>query len=101
MSIAGIQRPGKAGAGGGAATGPPNLAAALGGWLVLVIVAVFIGGAVGQVTMTQAEYGTGESGQAAWLLANAGIKDPATELVMVHGAAGMGASSTLQVAVSG
>jgi putative drug exporter of the RND superfamily len=96
MSIAGIQRPGRTGAGGGA-PGPPNLAAklggwsarhrlvAIGGWLVLVIVAVFIGSAVGQVTMTQAEYGTGESGQAAWLLANAGIKEPAGELVMVSG----------------
>ena len=93
--------------------GLPNLAATLGGWsarhrvvaivgwLVLVVVLTMIGSAAGQVNMTKAEYGTGESGQATWLLANAGIKDPATELVMVHGAAGMGASSTLQVAVSG
>ncbi len=75
--------------------GLPNLAARLGGWsarhrlaavgawLALVIATVLIGSAVGQVTMTQAEYGVGESGQATWTLVNAGIKDPAAELVMV------------------
>jgi membrane protein DedA with SNARE-associated domain len=39
----------------------------------------------GQVTMTQAEYGVGESGQATRMLVDAGIKDPAPELVMVSG----------------
>jgi len=34
-----------------------------------------------------------------WLTADAGIKDPATELVMVHGTAAMGASGGLQAAV--
>jgi len=75
--------------------GLPNLAATLGGWsarhrltavgawLALVIATVLIGGAVGQATMTQAEYGVGESGQATWTLVNAGIKDPAAELVMI------------------
>src|SRR5215469_17796962 len=75
--------------------GLPNLAATLGGWsarhrwiavgawLALVIVTVLLGSAAGQVTMTQAEYGVGESGQATWTLVNAGIKDPASELVMV------------------
>src|SRR5512146_3106877 len=75
----------------------PNIAATLGGWsarhrltavgawLALVIVTVLVGSAVGQVTMTQAEYGVGESGQATWTLVNAGIKDPAAELVMVSG----------------
>src|SRR4051794_16307896 len=47
---------------------------------------MLIGSAAGQVTMTQAEYGAGESGQATWLLANAGIKQPAQELVLVHSA---------------
>jgi RND superfamily putative drug exporter len=63
----------------------PNLAAALaswsarhriaaiGGWLLLVIVTMLIGGAVGQVNMTQAEYGTGESGRARWLITDAGV----------------------------
>ena len=75
-----------------------NLAASLGswsarhrisaivGWLLLVIVAMLIGSAVGQVTMTQAEYGAGESGQAQWLLTNAGVAQPAQELVLVHSA---------------
>ena len=73
----------------------PNLAATLGGWsarhrltavgawLALVVVTVLLGSAAGQVTMTQAEYGVGESGQATWTLVNAGIKDPAAELVMI------------------
>ena len=93
--------------------GLPNLAATLGGWsarhkavaivgwLALVVVLTMIGSAAGQVNMTKAEYGTGESGRSMWLRADAGIKDPATELVMVHGAAAMGASSALQAAVSG
>jgi putative drug exporter of the RND superfamily len=59
---------------------------AIGSWLLLVVVAMLIGSAAGQVTMTQAEYGAGESGQASWLLANAGIKEPAQELVLVHSA---------------
>ena len=75
--------------------GLPNLAATLGGWsarhrltavgawLALVIVTVLLGSAVGQATMTQAEYGVGESGQATWTLVNAGIKNPASELVMI------------------
>jgi RND superfamily putative drug exporter len=75
--------------------GLPNIAATLGGWsarhrwtavgawLALVIATVLVGSAVGQITMTQAEYGVGESGQASWALVNAGIKQPADELVMV------------------
>jgi len=76
-------------------SGPPNLAATLGGWsarhrltaigawLALVVVMMLIGSVAGQVTMSAAEYGAGESGQATWLLANHGIKPPASELVMV------------------
>src|SRR5580704_6598422 len=79
--------------------GLPNLAATLGGWsarhrltavgawLALVIATVLIGRAVGQATMTQAEYGVGESGRATWTLVNAGIKNPASELVMGRPAA--------------
>ncbi|WP_222849018.1 MMPL family transporter [Trebonia kvetii] len=77
----------------------PNLAATLGGWsarhrltavgawLALVIVTMLVGGMVGQVTMNQAEYGVGESGRATWTLVNAGIKDPASELVMISSSA--------------
>ncbi|HEX6518811.1 MAG TPA: MMPL family transporter [Streptosporangiaceae bacterium] len=83
--------------GGSVMTGRPNLAATLGGWsvrhrltaigawLALVVVTMLLGSAAGQVTMTRAEYGVGESGQATWMLVNAGIKDPAPELVMISG----------------
>jgi uncharacterized membrane protein YdfJ with MMPL/SSD domain len=37
---------------------------AIGGWLVFVILAVFIGGSVGMRTLTDEEYGIGESGRA-------------------------------------
>lgn len=73
-----------------------NLAATLGGWsarhritaitgwVVLVLVSVLIASAVGQITMKQSEYGTGESGRATRLLTDAGITEPAQELVLVH-----------------
>ena len=57
---------------------------AIAGWLLLVVVTMLIGSAVGQVTMTQSEYGTGESGRAQQLLTAAGITQPAQELVLVH-----------------
>jgi uncharacterized membrane protein YdfJ with MMPL/SSD domain len=91
---------------------PPNLAATLGGWsarhrwtavgawLALVVVAVLVGSAVGQVTMTQAEYGVGESGRATWTLVNAGIKDPASELVMISGSGASPDKAALQSAAS-
>jgi putative drug exporter of the RND superfamily len=90
----------------------PNLAATLGGWsarhrltaigawLVLVVVMMLIGSEAGQVTMTQAEYGTGESGQAIWLLANHGIKEPAGELVMISDAGSSAGPTALRSAVS-
>jgi RND superfamily putative drug exporter len=59
---------------------------AIGAWLALVVAAMLIGNAAGQASMRQVEYGTGESGRAAWMLANAGITQPAQELVMVHAA---------------
>jgi len=92
--------------------GLPNLAATLGGWsarhrltavgawLALVVVTVLLGSAAGQVTMTQAEYGVGESGQASWTLVNAGIKDPASELVMISGSGASPDKAALRSAVS-
>jgi uncharacterized membrane protein YdfJ with MMPL/SSD domain len=89
----------------------PNIAASLGswsarhrvsaivGWLLLVVVTMLIGGAVGQVTMTQAEYGTGESGRAQRLIAEAGIAQPAPELVLVHSATATAGASGFQAAV--
>lgn len=97
--------------------GLPNVAATLGGWsarhrltaigawLVLVAATMLVGSAVGQVTMTAAEYGVGESGRAVWLLADAGIKPPAVESVMVSdpaaspGSAAPPAAAALRAAV--
>ena len=72
---------------------------AIAGWLLLVIVTMLIGSAVGQVTMTQAEYGTGESGRATRLITDAGVAEPAQELVMVHSATVMASSAVFQAAV--
>jgi putative drug exporter of the RND superfamily len=68
---------------------------AIGGWLLLVVVTMLIGGAVGQVTMTQAEYGTGESGRAEQFLTRAGVAEPTRELVLVHSATATAAASGL------
>jgi uncharacterized membrane protein YdfJ with MMPL/SSD domain len=76
--------------------------AAIGAWLALVVVTVLIGNTVGQVSMRQAEYGTGESGRAAWTLVNAGITQPAPETIMVHASgtpAGSAPAAGLQPAV--
>ena len=93
-------------------SGLPNLAATLGGWsarhrltavgawLALVVVTMLLGSAAGQVTMTQAEYGVGESGQATWTLVNAGIKDPASELVMISGSGASPDKAAMRSAVS-
>lgn len=62
--------------------------AAVTSWLLVVVAAMAVGMAVGQRTMTDAEYGTGESGQALRLLADAGVTEPAQELVLVHSATG-------------
>jgi uncharacterized membrane protein YdfJ with MMPL/SSD domain len=77
----------------------PNLAARLGGWsarhrktailgwLLFVVATVLIGGMVGQQRLTEGEQGTGDSGRAERILEDAGIKDPASEMVLVHSAA--------------
>ena len=73
-----------------------NLAASLGGWstrhrktaiiswLLLVVASAFIGGALGQVGLSDAQEGTGDSARATQILENAGITQPAGELVLVH-----------------
>jgi uncharacterized membrane protein YdfJ with MMPL/SSD domain len=75
--------------------------AAIGGWLLLVIVTMLIGSMAGQVAMTQAEYGTGESGQAARLLADAGVAQSAQEMVLVHGASKASLAPAVHAVVSG
>jgi putative drug exporter of the RND superfamily len=89
----------------------PNLAASMGGWsarhrviaivgwLLFVAIATMAGSAAGQVTMTQAEYGAGESGRATWMLTNAGVAQPAQELVMVHSATATAGTPGFRAAV--
>lgn len=54
------------------------------GWIILVVLVTVLGGMVGQKSLTQADYGTGESGRAAQVLKDAGINDPVNELILVH-----------------
>ena len=54
------------------------------GWLLFVIVATVIGGAVGQKQLTDAQQGVGGSAQALQILQNAGLSAPAAEMVLVH-----------------
>ncbi|TDD71192.1 hypothetical protein E1293_33950 [Actinomadura darangshiensis] len=87
-----------------------NLAAALGGWsarhrmtailgwLLFVVVAAVLGGAVGQVTMAEHEQGTGQSARAAQIIEDAGIDDPDQETVLISGGAAGSAEMTRAVA---
>ncbi|MFG2646577.1 MMPL family transporter [Streptomyces sp. NPDC048436] len=73
----------------------PNLAARLGvwsahhrktailGWLLFVVLATTIGGASGMVTASDEEMEVGDSARAAVILKDAGVVEPAGELVMV------------------
>ena len=72
---------------------------AVASWLLLVGAGVLIGSAVGQVTMTRAEYGTAESGRAQWLLTNAGVAPQAEETVLVHSSTATADSSGFRSAV--
>ncbi|HEU5026281.1 MAG TPA: MMPL family transporter [Spirillospora sp.] len=77
-----------------------NLAAALGGWsarhrlaavlgwLLFVVLASVLGGAVGQTTMAEHEQGAGRSAHAEKIIDEAGIDDPDSETVLVTGPAG-------------
>jgi uncharacterized membrane protein YdfJ with MMPL/SSD domain len=72
-----------------------NLAARLGGWsarhrktavigwLLFVVVATVVGGMAGEAKMSPHEQGTGDSARAQRILDDAGIKDPASEMVIV------------------
>jgi RND superfamily putative drug exporter len=53
------------------------------GWLLFVVLAVGIGGAVGTQTLGSYEKGTGESGRADRVLHDAGLNDAATETILV------------------
>ena len=53
------------------------------GWLVFVVLAVGIGGALGTKTLGASEKGVGESGRADRALHDAGLKDAASETILV------------------
>ncbi|MFF3325952.1 MMPL family transporter [Streptomyces sp. NPDC002889] len=53
------------------------------GWLLFVVLATVLGGASGMVEMTESEQGTGDSARARKILDDAGLDQPAGELVLV------------------
>ncbi|MGI5119545.1 MMPL family transporter [Marinactinospora thermotolerans] len=75
---------------------PENRAAALGmwsarhrwtavlGWTAFVVAAVLVGSWLPQQELTDTDLGTGDSGAAAQILADAGIEEPAGETLIVH-----------------
>ena len=56
------------------------------GWLLFVVLATVVGGAAGQKSLTDAQNGVGYSAQALQILQDAGLSDPASEMVLVHSA---------------
>jgi uncharacterized membrane protein YdfJ with MMPL/SSD domain len=61
------------------------------GWLAFVIAAVFIGGSIGTNTLTDEDYGTGESGHAD-KVANRAFPDEVSESVLVQARDGRGSA---------
>jgi anti-anti-sigma factor len=61
---------------------------AIGGWIVLVVACVFIGGAVGTQHLADEDLGTGESRQADRILADAGFNQRASEEVLIQAQTG-------------
>ena len=57
--------------------------AAIVGWLIFVVAAVVIGGAVGQRQMTADQYAAGDSARAIEILQSAGLRTPAGEMLLV------------------
>ena len=62
-------------------------AVAIAGWLLFVVVAMLIGARFSQVSLADYEEGAGDSARAERILAEAGITQPAAEVVMVHSTA--------------
>ncbi|MBR7829186.1 MMPL family transporter [Actinospica sp. MGRD01-02] len=69
------------------------------GWLFFVILATVIGGAVGQKQLTDAQQGVGDSARAVQILQDAGISDPASEMVLVHSTTQTADAATYREAV--
>src|SRR5215472_15721505 len=68
----------------GAVSRPRWAAGALGAWLLFVVAATVLGGAVGRAGLPNYRQGAGDSARAEQILARAHISQPATELVLVH-----------------
>ncbi|MFG1808523.1 MMPL family transporter [Streptomyces sp. NPDC049040] len=66
--------------------------AAVGGWLLFVILAVFVGQAAGRVDVDQDRSMAGEVSQAATINDDAGLKPPASEMVLVQAKGAGGAT---------
>src|SRR3954447_23394450 len=60
------------------------------GWMALVVVATGVGSLVGQRHMTEDQYATGESAAAIQILDDAGLKTPASEMILVTSAGPVG-----------
>jgi RND superfamily putative drug exporter len=69
------------------------------GWLAFVVCAVVIGTTVGTKTLTHAEESNGETARAERLLADAGIKPPAGESVLVQSRASTAGSPGFRAAI--
>ena len=69
------------------------------GWLLFVVLATVVGGAVGQKALTNSQEGVGGSAQALQILQNAGLSDPAAEMVLVHDATGTADAAGFRQAV--
>ncbi|MER5465279.1 MMPL family transporter [Streptomyces sp. NPDC002668] len=71
------------------------------GWLLFVVLATAVGGASGMVEMSQSEQNTGDSARAQKILDDAGLVQPAGELVLVSsGTAGGWKDAARELAVA-
>ncbi|NEW71779.1 MMPL family transporter [Streptomyces rhizosphaericus] len=64
--------------------------AAVGGWVLLVILALAVGSMTGRVDVTESEQVPGESGRVSQILDEAGIDDAAGETVLIQAKGGQG-----------
>jgi uncharacterized membrane protein YdfJ with MMPL/SSD domain len=76
-----------------------NKKKAIFGWLALVIVAVFIGGAVGQKNITDEDQGTGESARAEKVLNDAFPEGPEEQILIQAGKDGSVTDASVQAAI--
>ncbi|MBI0378510.1 MMPL family transporter [Streptomyces albiflaviniger] len=70
--------------------------AAVGGWVLLVILALSVGSMTGRVDVTESEQVPGESGRVSQILDEAGIDDAAGETVLIQAKGGQGKGGQAQ-----